>query len=418
MIKRLRKKFILISIVTVTSVLLLLFAGVNIVNLVSVRSKLDKTINMITENSGKMPEPAKSADHPGFGQRPFNPVNGERFDKETPFQTRFFVVWFDEDENVTNYNLDKIAAVETDEIDDFAETAAEHGEGSGFDSGYLFRVVKQDDSTYMAVFLDCHKETSSVVTLAAVSAAVTLFCIILICIIIVLLSGRAVRPVIESDTKQKQFITDAGHELKTPITVISTCLSVLEMEVGKQKWIDKAAAQTDKLKNLVNSLVTLSKSDEGSQPAKLSFDISTAVCETAESFSDFAGQKGHPIVSDIEPSVPFCGDEFSVRRLVSILIDNAVKYSSDGSEIALSLKKHKKGVLITVSNRCENINAEELPKLFDRFYRADKSRNSSSGGFGLGLSIARSVCESHKGFIRAETPDGTTIVFTAYLGSF
>jgi signal transduction histidine kinase len=224
-------------------------------------------------------------------------------------------------------------------------------------------------------------------------------------------------PVIQSDLKQKQFITDAGHELKTPITVINTCLSVLEMEVGKQKWIDKAGAQTEKLKNLVNSLVTLAKSDEGREIDAEEFCVSDAVAETVGSFADFAAQKGHEITADIESGVILSGDEYGVRQLISILADNAVRYSDEGSGIAFSLRKHKKGVLITASNKCASMADEDLPKLFDRFYRADKSRSSESGGFGIGLSVARGICENHKGYIKAARTQDDTVEFTAYLSS-
>ncbi len=446
MIKQLRKRFIVISIAAVASVMILLFAGVNIVNCIYVTSKLDETLDTIILNHGRMPEPEEffepgemtedgdgpddnaweenddededGRDNPAFirGRGPGFAQNTERFDKEAPFITRFFSVRFNEKGEPTDYNLEKIAAVGTDDVEQFARIAFEHGEGSGYDNGYRFRVTANDDGSFSALFLDCHKEISSEITLLIVSAAVTVLCIALISVIIILFSKRAMEPVIQSDIRQKQFITDAGHELKTPITVINTCLSVLEMEVGKHKWIDKARGQTDKLRDLVNSLVTLAKSDEEHKPVKADFDVSAAVSEAAESFSDFAEKNGHIIKTDIESGIILSADEFSVRQLVSILLDNALKYATQGSDISFGLKKHKKGILITVSNKCDNIDSEELPKLFDRFYRADKSRNSENGGFGLGLSIARGICENHRGYIKADKENGE-IVFSAYLAN-
>jgi signal transduction histidine kinase len=256
---------------------------------------------------------------------------------------------------------------------------------------------------------------SSVYTILILSLAATVICSALICVLIVLFSKRAVKPAIESNKKQKQFITDASHELKTPITVISTSLSVLEMEVGKQKWIDKSKEQTEKLTELVNSLVTLSKMDEESPLNIKEFNISDAVRETAESFSDFSEQNGHKLEINVEPSVKYSGDEYSIRQLCSILIDNAVKYAKNETPINFSLKKDKKGVVITSENESENVDAAELEKLFDRFYRADKSRNSGTGGFGIGLSIARSICVSHKGEIKAVCDNGHTVKFISTL---
>jgi signal transduction histidine kinase len=266
----------------------------------------------------------------------------------------------------------------------------------------------------MAVFLNDDREISSVFTILFASLAATVVCIGLICIIIVLFSKKAMDPVIQSNQKQKQFITDASHELKTPITVISTSLSVLEMEVGQQKWIDKAKNQTEKLTDLVNSLVTLSKMDEEKPLQIKEFNISDAVSEVAGSFSDFAESQGHMLNINVQPDIVYSADEYSVRQLVSILIDNAVKYASDGTPISFSLEKDKKGVVISTENESENVDVNELDKLFDRFYRADKARSEKSG-FGIGLSIARSICQAHKGSIKAVCDDGKTVKFIAKL---
>ena len=231
----------------------------------------------------------------------------------------------------------------------------------------------------------------------------------------VLCSRRAIDPVVQASERQKQFITDASHELKTPITVIATSLKVLEMETGKQKWIDKARTQTEKLTELVNSLVTLSRMDEEKTPLRFApFAVSDAVRETAESFRDFAESNGHALRLEIAPELAFSGDEYAIRQLVSILLDNAVKYAAEGTEIAFSLEKTKKGVLLSSANVSRMpVAPEELDKLFDRFYRADPAR-SGTGGFGIGLSIARSIAEGHKGGIRASLEDGK-ICFRAEL---
>lgn len=144
------------------------------------------------------------------------------------------------------------------------------------------------------------------------------------------------------------------------------------------------------------------------------FNISGAVYETAESFADFAKEKGHEIVTDIENDIVFKGNEYSVRQLISILTDNAVKYASVGSPIEISLKRGKRGVVIKCANLCESVDESELSKLFDRFYRGDKSR-SSKGGYGIGLSLAKSICEAHKGDIFAKKIGENKIEFTAEL---
>ena len=234
--------------------------------------------------------------------------------------------------------------------------------------------------------------------------------------IIVLCSRRAIAPVVQASERQKQFITDASHELKTPITVIATSLKVLEMEVGQQKWIDKAESQTEKLTQLVNALVTLSRMDEETSPLQMAdFPVSDALTETAESFRDFAASAGHTLDVRVTPGLHYCGDEYAIRQLVSILLDNAVKYAAPEASIVFSLEKGRHGVVIRTENQCDALDTTALGRLFDRFYRADPARSGETGGFGIGLAIARSIAEGHHGTIRAESPDGCTVIFTAEL---
>ena len=410
MIKKLQRQFISISIVAVVSVMVLLCVIVNVANFVSVNEKLNNTFEMISSQSENM----LNSDRPekDRGKDEFDP-DLKRFDRqfneETPFSTRFFVITYDENGNLLSSDLEKIAAVKQEDVQEYLDIALSSKEGTGFCKGYKYKIENLDDGTFKAIFLDDNREISSVKTILVLSVAATVICGALICVLIVLFSKRAVEPAIESNRKQKQFITDASHELKTPITVISTSLSVLEMEVGKQKWIDKAKAQTEKLTELVNSLVTLSKMDEESPLNINVFNISEAARETAESFADFSQQNGHPLQTDIAPSIQYSGDEYKIRQLCSILLDNAIKYASDNTPISFLLETDRKDVVIICQNECDNIDTNELDKLFDRFYRTDKSRNSQTGGFGIGLSIARSICQAHKGDIKAVCENGKTV---------
>ncbi len=337
---------------------------------------------------------------------------------EAPYSTRYFVLRYEEDGTLTSSDLGHIAAVTEDDIGTYLAIAQKHGTGFGYTKGYKYRVVQQEDGTYMAVFLNCYKEEQSIMVFALISLGAMVLCVIRVYVIVVLCSRRAIDPVVKASQRQKQFITDASHELKTPITVIATSLRVLEMEVGQQKWIDKAQGQTEKLKELVNSLVSLSRMDEEDSPLQMQpFPISDTLTETAESFRDFAQAKGHRLELSIAPELRYTGDEYAIRQLASILLDNAVKYAPEGTPIRFSLEKSKKGVILKTRNAWTSpLEEKELARLFDRFYRPDKSRTSSTGGFGIGLSIARSIAEGHRGSIRAAaTEDGTGITFTAEL---
>lgn len=407
MIRRLRKRFIRITMLAVTAVLLLLCLIVNIANFVSVDGELTQMLETIVSNQGTLP-PIPHGQPPK--ERP-----GGQFTQETPFSTRYFVLRYTADGTLIRADLDKIAAVTEEDTQEYLDLALAHGTGFGYTRGYKFYVVENGENRRMAVFLDDFQEMRSVSLLAVLSAGAMVGCVLLVYGIVVLCSRRAIEPVVQASERQKQFITDAGHELKTPITVIATSLKVLEMETGPQKWLDKAQSQTEKLKELVNSLVTLSRMDEEDSPLKPAhFPISDAVSETAESFRDFAASQGHTLELSVVPELDYNGDEYAIRQLVSILLDNAVKYAAPGAPIVFSLEKSRKGVVLRCTNTCAApVAPEELNKLFDRFYRSDKAR--ASGGFGIGLSIARSIAQAHHGSIRAVCPNEASIEFVAEL---
>lgn len=409
MIKRLRKQFIRIAMLAVTSVLVLLCVTVNVGMYVSTDSQLNRTLSMIGENAGKMPEkpPENEMRRGRLPDKPFN--------EETPFATRFFVLRYTDSGELLSANLDKIAAVNEENVDTYLKLAQKKKSGSGYTSGYKYLIKKTENGENIAIFLDCYKETQSMYRVLLFSVLATAVCILLVFLIVRFLSKKAMEPVEKANERQKQFITDAGHELKTPITVIATSLKVLEMENGKQKWIDKAKAQTEKLTELVNSLVTLSRMEESEPLHMAHFPISDTVRETVESFRDFSEEKGHPLTVEIEPDLSFCGDEYYVRRLISILMDNAVKYATPDTPILFCMKKTKKGVALSTENDCENIAPDDIHKLFDRFFRADQSRNTATGGFGIGLSIVRSIAEAHGGRTYAELTETGRLRLTAEL---
>lgn len=406
MMKRLRRRFIRIAVCSVAAVLALLLGILNLANYLSTDARQTDMLQMIQRNQGRIPPSHQSP--PGGGEP------GRHSDPETPYSTRYFVLFYEDDGTLIRADLDRIAAVSSEDLGPYLSYAAQSGEGFGRMGSYRTLTARSDSGERMTIFLDNRKEAESVGRTALLSLAAGLFCVALVTVLVVLLSRRAIDPLVRQNERQKQFITDASHELKTPITVIATSLRLAEMENGKQKWIDKALAQTEKLTGLVNSLVTLSRFDEEEPALRFSsFPVSEALTETALSFSEAAEAHGTPLSLAIEPGLSFTGDEYAVRQLASILLDNAIKYARPGSPILFSLKKAKKGVEIDCENACSPIPSQELPRLFDRFYRADKAR--TAGGYGVGLSIARSIAEAHRGSVRAVCPQEDRILFQAIL---
>lgn len=413
MIAKLQKRFVRIAMLSVLLVMLLLSVIVDVTSLVSTNSRLNEVLSFIAENQGSFPSQQRG-EHPE-GERPERRPN-DPISIETPFSTRFFVLRYNDAGELEDADLNSIAAVTEEDVDHYLALALKHGEGYGYVSGYKYLVVRTGEDRNMAVFLDCYQDLLSIKGQLTGSAAAIVFCTLMTYMLLRLFSRRAIDPVVRSAEQQKQFITDAGHELKTPLTVITTCLSVLEMETGKNKWIDKIQAQTDKMRDLVNDLVTLSRMDEERPPVIMAdFDISAAVAETADSFADSAQAAGLTLEQDIESGLSYHGDEAQIRQLCSILLDNAMKYALDTSPVRIGLKKEKSGIVLRCSNACAELPQEELNKLFDRFYRPDKSRSSETGGFGIGLSIARSIAQAHRGTIKAAAPQPGIIEFTAIL---
>lgn len=408
MINRLRRRFFLIAMTSVTLVIVLMGLSINIINFISINADLTDMLRMIYENQGAVPE------FPRWGK--VNDTRGGAITPETPYSTRYFVICYNENGTLNSVDMRHIAAVTEDNVDTYLSIAMKHGAGFGYTGTYKYYVVAEKNGKYMAIFLECQQELRAVRIFALLSLLVAVVCIGLVCVLVMFFSKLAIDPAIKSAEKQKQFITDASHELKTPLTVITTSLKVLEMEVGKQTWIDKAQAQADKMRDLVNDLVMLSRLDEERPALHIAeFNISEAVAETADSFRDFASAQGRTLELEIPPDLQYRGDEYAVRQLVSVLLDNAVKYSNEGGSIRLSLEKARHGVVLKAFNTCTGIDPAELDRIFDRFYRVEKSRSKQTGGFGLGLSIARSIAEVHRGTIRATCPDAQSVLFTVNL---
>ena len=235
-------------------------------------------------------------------------------------------------------------------------------------------------------------------------------------ILVIVLSKKIVKPVIESYEKQKRFITDAGHEIKTPLTVIDADAEVLEMDCGDNEWLKDIRKQTAKLKDLTNNLIYLSRMEENQDKVvMIDFPISDIVEETAASFQALAVTQEKRFDCEIEPMLTCYGNEQNIQRLLEILLDNALKYSNAGGHISVKLKKNGKGIILSVYNTAEHVSKENISHIFERFYRLDESRNSKTGGYGIGLSIANAIVQAHKGKITAETEDEKSLKITVQL---
>lgn len=398
MIKKLRIKFIATSMLSLFLVLGVIMSAVNILNYRGVLTQADSTLAILEENGGAFPQREEPRE-PGEPGKP-----GRRSSPELPYESRYFSVRLTQSGSVISVDTGKIAAIGTDDAAEFARQVFESGKSRGRIGDY--RYTRQvNDGEIQIIFLDCGRDLSTFRTFLAASCGISLLGLLAVFVLILLLSKRIIRPVLESDRKQKQFITDAGHEIKTPITIIDADAEVLEMEIGENEWIRDIQTQTRRLTALTNDLIFLSRMEE--DQARLTesvIPLSDLVQETAQSFQApaLAGEK--TLTVTVRPGLSLRGNEKALTQLITILLDNALKYSTPKGDILLTLEEQKKGVCLRVENTCAPIPPEQLEHFFDRFYRADPSRNSQAGGHGLGLSIAKAITQAHGGKIQALIP--------------
>ena len=449
MIKKLKIRFIVLAMVSLAVLLSVIVAGMNIVNYRKVIADADTKIMVLEQNSirimledilnpfGNLDDDADSGydnDRDFFGHRG---PGGHSMTRDEAEESRFFMVTFDESGNVLQTYTDRISAVDADEAAGYAEKVLASGKGRGFVGDFRYAVTESVSGS-MITFLDCGRTLGSFRAFLGASILMSLIGLIAIFFVILYFAGRIVRPVAESYEKQKRFITDAGHEIKTPLAIIKANIDLMDMELDNKR-INKGELrenlgdindQVDRLTGLTNDLVYLSRMEEADNSLVMTdVPLSDIVSETVSSFESLAWENGKTISGDISEDVTVKGSTKELEKLLSILLENAVKYSvslrvtdcaeeEDGMpvppEINVALRKEGKNAVLEVSNDTENeLTNEQLSHVFERFYRMDSSRNSQTGGHGIGLSMANAIVNAHSGHISARTTNGHDFIVTA-----
>ncbi len=397
MTRRLCIKFVSLSMGLLLALLVVLLSIINVVNYRSVCTSLDTTLDILASNSGSFPS---SSDSQGPA-------------REQSYESRYFTVRLDGDGQVFSTNLTHIATVDVQQASEYAQQVWESGQESGFLDVYRYCVTTQHGNT-LIVFLHAGRKLADFRSFLQISIWSTLAGYLVTFGLCVLLSRRIVKPFSDNYEKQKLFITDAGHELKTPLTIIDADAQVLEMELGENEWLQDIQEQTRRLAVMTNALIYLARMEEAQDKSQvIDFPLSDVVAETAQSFQSLAISQGKDLQTDIQSGLSFRGDDRAMRHLTSILLDNAVKYSGPEGRILLSLHRTGSTLRLCVQNSAQPLSPEDLKHLFDRFYRTDRSRSSKTGGYGIGLSIAKAIVTAHKGTIKAAAPDGCSLSITA-----
>lgn len=356
-----------------------------------------------------------------YGIRDFgNSISGNiEFTPESRYRMRYFLVKVESDGEVGDLSLSHIATIDQDAAEELALEHYEHHKKSGIleygDLNYYYKAVRQEDGSTTVGFLECTMETDSLQAMRRIVILVSMCVVVMFTIILAFISSRAIQPYLENVESQKQFITNAGHELKTPLAIISANTEVIEMMNGESEWTDSIKSQVRRSTGLINSMLALARMNETQKIELTQVDLSGVVNESAGSFGTVVSRQKKKLETQVQDKVTVLGDRNLLTELVNILIDNAAKYCDDGGTIRVILKKKgRSGALLQVSNDYKDGAGQDYRKFFQRFYRADTSHNSKKSGHGIGLSMAQSITEKMKGNIGASWKDGV-ITFTVNL---
>lgn len=406
MIRLLRRKFLFIAMVSLLGTLTVLCGAIGIINHYTTTKRADRAITMLHQNGGQFIPPGDAVDTAAFDFQ---------ITPETPFETRYFIVELTPQQEVRSVNLEHIAALDrrtvVDTINKILDTKAQRG----YVEHYRFRMFPEADGGSTIIVLDSFLQLQAASNILCISILVSLACAFVVFLLLLGLSKRAVRPFLENSERQKQFVTDASHELKTPLAILSANIGLLEDSHGNNKWLESSKIQIRRLDQLIKNLVELARTEEDiKEEAAVFFSLSDVAEASIDAFQALAEANGKILSANIAEGVMMKGAEDNLFRLCVILLDNAVKYCDPGGTIRIVLVRHGRNVHLSVSNPCSGLDPALLPRYFDRFYRADASRARSTGGYGIGLSTAKAIVERHHGRITNRYAQGT-ITFTAVI---
>ncbi len=414
MLKKLRIKFIATTMLAVILILAAILVTVNTVSYLSVIRSADEVVDLLAQNDGKFmvvsqqkkddfsrPEEWPEGRPEGPPQKGDDILLPKDMSRETPFETRFFTVVISE--QGTTYYMEQIAAVNQTTAEQMTEKVLSKSREKGTYDNYRYRVKTMDNGDTMVLFMDISKQMEPISSFLVTSLIVMAVCIVLLFIGVVLLSKPLLKPIVESHTRQKRFITDAGHELKTPLTIISANNEIQELETGETECTRAIARQVQRMTNMVKNLTELARMDEAEGLEKKNFDLSEAFADVAGTFENVFEKSGKKFDYKVQRGINYLGAEIYLRRLVTLLLENASKYAK--SYARAELFKKGKQICLTVINDGEGIEKGDLNKYFERFYRSDEARASQTEGSGIGLSTAQEIVRLHKGKISAEGTD-------------
>lgn len=413
MTKTLRMKFIVTAMTAVSILLILLIGGINIANF-SVNERMTRDfLKVLAENGGSL------SDREPPDELKERPADLFRFQENgrQPAPMEYFWAETDGAGMVVSCDVSHMSSFTVKEAEAYISRIAVLNQPWGRDDGMRYFISELESGKgNLIVVADISNQLRSELRVLLLSLAAGAAGWFFMLILISLLSGRAVRPIVENMEKQKRFVTDAGHEIKTPLAIIMANTDALELHQGETKWSRNIRGQTERLSGLMQNLLTLSRMDEGTAGTLMSeCSLSEMTRDAVAQFREPAENRGISVLCDIAENVTVTGDKVRLLQLLTILLDNAVKYAEGGTpEIRVSVSRQERTAVLRISNTCFLGQDEDPGKWFERVYRGDSARTQKSGGYGIGLSAASAIVRLHKGSVKAEYEDGR-VVFTVVL---
>ena len=414
MFRRLRLQFIVVATIAVSIMLISIIGILNASKYATSEKKINKILDLLSKNNGVLPD-----------EEVVEKILGRKTNPDIIVQYRYFSAYVDSTNKVITMNTEHIANLsETDVIFYIRKILSGKNRYGNFTTtdgqNFAYKLSLHEDDSKLIVVLDTTSYIEDRADLIDTSVFIFFSNLVFFIIIFVIFSGKVMMPFMENYRNQKAFITNAGHELKTPLAIISANNELCEMIGGENEWTKSTKEQVERMTDLINRLVVLArfeeKSEEKSDVAEKNINFSDIVTKSANSFKSMAIKGGKNFESNIQKNLCISGDDGAIYELVNILIDNANKYCDDGGTVGVGLLQHgitfKKAKLV-VYNTYKSGKGVDYSRFFERFYREDKSHNSNVSGYGVGLSIAGNIVKRHKGKIHISYKNDT-IYFNVY----
>lgn len=411
MFRKLKIRFILLASAAIVCILLTMIAVLNSVRFLQTNGEIQAVLNILSANNGDFPSVEETAES----------LQNDRITIDTIYQYRYFSVVYNEDKTLYSSNLDHLSNLSKEQALSYANKVIKDSRSSGvFKVGSQFYSyqITQDSKTkrYLLVVLDSTNYLESRNEFFWLSIQLCFYSFIFFVLVVSGFSNFAIRPYIKNYENQKRFITNAGHELKTPLAIISANTELQELMTGENEWTESTKDQVKRLSNLINQMVVLARLEEQPDVTLVDVNFSEVVKKVAGNFKSVIDKAGKKYEIKLQEDIHVKATEDELYELVSILIDNACKYCDEDGQIFVTLTKAKRGkrARLTVANSYADGKNVDYSRFFDRFYREDESHNQKQPGYGIGLSMAESLVRIFKGRIWVSYKKGL-IGFTVLL---